>query len=401
MAAQTLAPNQSCVVFADNLDSLVKTLFGPHEGANVHTQTQLPGARYGVSVALAHLTVRIARRLDRLARRLTADDPDDFGWPDPEKLAVHTALSKALTPPVPRQTRLLSTTTSSSPLKSQCFRFQGYSIHAARTVAADDRAALERLCRYGLRAPFSHRRVSIAPDGNVVYRLRHPWPTPQGVTQLVLHPLEFLRRLAALIPAPYTNLVRYAGAFASRSRYRHLLPPPPKATDPNAAVSSQPHPATDPASSSESPPQASSSDVASSAISSSQTKREDRSSQAADPDAEPEPESALQSLEPLPRRRRLKWAQLLKRVLDIDALKCPRCQTAMVLLALISDPPIVAKILSHLKLPTSPPPLAPPRPPDPPDLFADLPPDELPPLFDHLDEPASDPEHHLARAPPF
>ena len=33
----------------------------------------------------------------------------------------------------------------------------------------------------------------------------------------------------------------------------------------------------------------------------------------------------------------------------------------MVVLALISDPPVVAKILRHLKLPTAPPPLAAPR----------------------------------------
>lgn len=32
-------------------------------------------------------------------------------------------------------------------------------------------------------------------------------------------PTEFLRRLAALVPAPYINLVRYRGLFAGRSRW--------------------------------------------------------------------------------------------------------------------------------------------------------------------------------------
>ena len=53
-----------------------------------------------------------------------------------------------------------------------------------------------------------------------------------------------------------------------------------------------------------------------------------------------------------PRRRRvhLKWAQLPRRVFSFDALECPQCQAAMVVLAFISDPPVVSKILRHLKL---------------------------------------------------
>ena len=58
------------------------------------------------------------------------------------------------------------------------------------------------------------------------------------------------------------------------------------------------------------------------------------------------------------RRRPLAWAQLLLRVLFIDALRCPRCETAMVVLALISDPKVVGKILGHLRLPTEPPALS-------------------------------------------
>ncbi|MCK4414680.1 MAG: transposase [Candidatus Eisenbacteria sp.] len=57
--------------------------------------------------------------------------------------------------------------------------------------------------------------------------MRRPWPHPRGVTCLVLEPLDFLRRLAALIPAPYTHLVRYHGIFANRSRWRRHLPAPP------------------------------------------------------------------------------------------------------------------------------------------------------------------------------
>ena len=53
--------------------------------------------------------------------------------------------------------------------------------------------------------------------------------------------------------------------------------------------------------------------------------------------------------------------QPLHRVFFVSALKCPRCSAAMIVLALFSDPPVIAKILRHLRLPTVPPPLAPAR----------------------------------------
>jgi len=60
------------------------------------------------------------------------------------------------------------------------------------SLPAHDRAGLERLCRYGLRAPFARRRLSVLPDGRVRYRLARPWPTSAGITKLVLEPLPFL-----------------------------------------------------------------------------------------------------------------------------------------------------------------------------------------------------------------
>ena len=65
-----------------------------------------------------------------------------------------------------------------------------------------------------------------------------------------------------------------------------------------------------------------------------------------------------------PRRRRIPWARLLRRLLHIDALACPRCSTAkrsvpMVVLAFLTDPDVVGKILDHLGLPTCAPGLGP------------------------------------------
>ena len=78
----------------------------------------------------------------------------------------------------------------------------GFSLHAAQSVAAHDREALERLCRYGLRAPFSQERLSRRLDGKVVYTLRRPWPHAGGATHLILEPLDFLRHLGLPTVAP-------------------------------------------------------------------------------------------------------------------------------------------------------------------------------------------------------
>jgi hypothetical protein len=72
--------------------------------------------------------------------------------------------------------------------------------------------------------------------------------------------------------------------------------------------------------------------------------------------------SVDQVADPVPvRRTPLPWAQLLLRVFFLQSLQCPQCSTALVVLAFISDPPVVTKILRHLRLPTEPPPLAPAR----------------------------------------
>ena len=76
----------------------------------------------------------------------------------------------------------------------------------------------------------------------------------------------------------------------------------------------------------------------------------------------------------------MKWAHLLKRVFHLDALEGPQYQAATVVLAFISDPPVVSKILHHPKLPAAPPPVAPAREMREPDSL-------IPPLDEHgIDE---------------
>jgi hypothetical protein len=57
----------------------------------------------------------------------------------------------------------------------------------------------------------------------MMYELRHRWR--DGRTHVVFEPLELLEKLAALIPPPRFNLVRYHGVLAPGARRRAEVVP--------------------------------------------------------------------------------------------------------------------------------------------------------------------------------
>jgi len=82
-------------------------------------------------------------------------------------------------------------------------------------VPSWDRAGLERLLRYCARPVFASERLAgLEPDQRLVYHL--PKPDPDGKAALTLTPLEFLDRLAALVPPPRKHRHRYHGVLAPR-----------------------------------------------------------------------------------------------------------------------------------------------------------------------------------------
>ena len=50
------------------------------------------------------------------------------------------------------------------------------------------------------------------------YTLKTPYR--DGTTHVVFEPLDFIARLAALVPKPRAHLTRYHGVFAPHSRWR-------------------------------------------------------------------------------------------------------------------------------------------------------------------------------------
>jgi hypothetical protein len=117
---------------------------------------------------------------------------------------------------------------------------EGFDLHANVGVSANDRAGLERLCRYVLRPPFAQERLRLRRDGRVALALKTAWH--DGTRELVFEPLEFLERLAAMTPRPETNLLICHGVLAPRARWRErvvacgrVAPEPPASTAPPAA----------------------------------------------------------------------------------------------------------------------------------------------------------------------
>ncbi len=73
-------------------------------------------------------------------------------------------------------------------------------------VEAHDRKRLEQLCLYVTRPALPDDRVQVHPAGQVELKPKTRWR--DGTTHRVMSPLEFMQRLAALVPLPRLHLRR-------------------------------------------------------------------------------------------------------------------------------------------------------------------------------------------------
>jgi len=121
-----------------------------------------------------------------------------------------------------------------------------------------------------------------------------------GTEYLLFSPEEFLEKLAALVPIPRVHLIRFHGCLAPHSKIRSKVVP----------------------------------------------KR----------DLEETPSTSHSS-----QAGRMSWAQLLKRVFQIDAETCSRCGGKTKIVAAVLQTKVIEAILIHLHLPTSPPMISPAR----------------------------------------
>jgi hypothetical protein len=172
-------------------------------------------------------------------------------------------------------------------------KVSGFSLHAGVAARADQRDKLERLCRYISRPAVSEKRLALTTNGLVRYQLKTPFR--DGTTHVFFEPLDFLARLAALVPKPRVNLTRFHGVFAPNSQWRAKVTPAR------------------------------------------------RGKGGSTPRASPEGKT------PGERRAAMSWAQRLKRVFDIDIETCEACGRTVRIIAAIEDPAVIRSILDHLE----------------------------------------------------
>jgi hypothetical protein len=190
-----------------------------------------------------------------------------------------------------------------------CAITQGFSLHAAVYCAPWERDKLEKLCRYITRPAVAEERLQIRPSGDIVLRLKTQYS--DGTSHLLFSGLEFVEKLAALVPPARIHLTRFFGCLAPHAKIRSQIVPK-KADNPE-----QPEPAADSSTPSESVPK---------------------------------------------KTRRMGWAELLARVFLIDMSHCPNCGSENFKpLAAIMEAQVIRKILTHLGLPDKPPDIAPAR----------------------------------------
>ena len=151
------------------------------------------------------------------------------------------------------------------------------------------------MCRYISRPAVSEKRLALTSRGMVRYELKTPYW--DGTTHVIFEPLDFMAKLAALVPKPRVNLTRYHGVLAPNSKHRINVTP---------------------------------------------AKRGKGSAKKL------EPKDKKNAGLPVSERQKMTWAQRLKRVFNIDVTICNRCGGAVKIIACIEDPSVIKKILEHL-----------------------------------------------------
>ena len=192
---------------------------------------------------VARVTARIARRITRLLNRrgpgpqADPEEADTLLRDHPLLAELYAASVQGRITIGPRGGSYLTALGSEKedegavPSVPRCAAVSGFSLHANVCIPAKARHQLENLCRYTARPAVATERLSVLPNGWLLYRLRHPWRN--GATHVVFEPLEFVGKLAALVPPPMFNLVRYHGILSSAARWRSsIVPFAPEAADP-------------------------------------------------------------------------------------------------------------------------------------------------------------------------
>jgi hypothetical protein len=313
---------------------------------------------------VARVLAGTARRIRRLLEDRAGDDEDALARDEPllALLAAASLRTRIATGPQrgepwrrlgdriePREADAADADPEASVRVPQ---YGGMSLHADVAVPARDRRRLERLCRYVARPPLAGERLEERSDGTLSLRLKTRWR--DGTTHILMERSELIERLVPLIPPPRAHQVRYHGILAPRASQRDQIVP--------GEVVARSADGTKGRGGERSPPAAEESRGAS-PVPGTPSGLSGRGANVENQLDEPEPDRANSeppsNADPHDNARRMRWASLLQRFFEVDALQCPRCGSTLRLIAAIEDPAVARKILECLGLPARAPPLEP------------------------------------------
>jgi hypothetical protein len=177
------------------------------------------------------------------------------------------------------------------------WRRSGFSVHNRVYAHPRVRRDFEALVRYMMRSPVSLKRLCFTPGTKeVVYARKEGHGTLEAVSDERIDAEEFVARVLVQIPDPRRHLVRYYGAYSNRARGQRRKAEAPLGAQPSSEASENAVPT---------PPE----------------------------------RAAL--------RRR--WANLIRRVYEVDPLVCPRCGAEMRVIGFITEPTLIKRILDHIQ----------------------------------------------------
>jgi hypothetical protein len=184
--------------------------------------------------------------------------------------------------------------------KLMSWRHSGFSVYRGNRIAPNDRKAQEALAQYIMRNAFAVEKMTFNEvTGQVIYRssMKHG---PNKRNFEVFSAEEFIAAVTQHIPEKSFQMVRYYGWYSNRTR--GILQ--------KAGILK--------------------------------------------PGEEPVHESSftvidVSDYEP-PRVPSSTWRQLIKKIWEVDPLRCPRCGEELRIISLIQDPEVIRKILEHLGL---------------------------------------------------
>jgi len=148
-----------------------------------------------------------------------------------------------------------------------------------------------------MRSPVSLKRLRFTPgSAEVVYTRKGGHDTPGPSEDEKIDAEEFVARVLVQIPEPRRHLVRYYGAYSNAARGKRRKTEAQLGAHASSGTSEEAVPT---------PPE----------------------------------RAAL--------RRR--WANLIRRVYEVDPLVCPRCGGEMHVVSFITEPALIRRILDHLR----------------------------------------------------